>query len=55
MIVYFLINSILIFDINIIHNEIRETDNAYIPINTYITYMRFMYHPNVLYFTQHYI
>ena len=26
---------------------------AYIPINTYIRYLRFMYDQNVLYFTQH--
>ena len=31
--------------------KIRETDNAYIPINTYIRYLRLMYYPNILYFT----
>ena len=29
-----------------------ELDNTYISINTYIAYLRFMYHPNVLYFIQ---
>ena len=33
--------------------KIREMDNAYIPINTYVTYLRFMFHPKVLYFIQH--
>ena len=32
--------------------KIKETDKAYIPINKHIRYLRFMYHQNVLYFTQ---
>ena len=28
--------------------KISETDKAYIPINKYIRYLRFMYHQNVL-------
>ena len=31
----------------------REIDNACIPANTYIRYLRFMYYADVLYFTQH--
>ena len=31
----------------------REIDNACIPTNTYIRYLRFMYYANVLYFTQY--
>ena len=30
----------------------REVDNVFIPINTYIKYLQFMYHPNVIYFAQ---
>ena len=30
-----------------------ELDNTYISINAYIAYLRFMYHPDVLYFIQH--
>ena len=33
--------------------KIRETDKAYMSINKYIRYLRFMYHQNVVYFTQH--
>ena len=33
--------------------KIRETDKAYIPINKYIRYLRFMFHRNVLYFISH--
>ena len=33
--------------------KIRETDKTYIAINKYIKYLRFMYHQNFLYFTQH--
>ena len=33
--------------------KIRDIDNAYIPVNTCITYLRFMYHQNVLYFIQY--
>ena len=32
--------------------KIREIDKAYIPINTYVRYVQFMYHPNVLYFSE---
>ena len=31
----------------------REIDNACIPTNTYIRYLRFIYYANVLYFTQY--
>ena len=33
--------------------KIREKDNTYIPIKSYITCVRFMYHPKVLYLIQH--
>ena len=33
----------------------REIDNACIPINTYIRYLRFMYYANVLFYSTQYL